>query len=132
MVPGTTSAQHGYGPRYNIAFRALFLFTLKPTTAMQKLTGKYLVVGGTVLFNAVEVLAGWANVVYLCTLGLLGAFVSYPIFLVGTSFVHYARYIGTYCWRTFHRTFHRNIPSNIPSSIPSHIPSPSGTTGDGT
>jgi hypothetical protein len=85
--------------RYNITFRALFLYTLKPQTLIEKAVGKYAVVGGTILFNSLEQYVGFANLVYLGTLALIGKFVSYPIFLVGTSFVHYTRYIVTYYWR---------------------------------
>ena len=42
---------------------------------------------------------GYSNIAYLGLLALLAAVTDYKVFLVGTSFVHYARYISTYYHR---------------------------------
>jgi hypothetical protein len=89
---------HFLNVRYNELFRALFLFTLTPKeNSFSGLVGEYAVNGGTVLYNSIDKYMGYNNLLYVGTLGAV-AFVldCYPVFLVGTSYVHYCRYISTY------------------------------------
>ena len=46
-----------------------------------------------------EAYFGYNNIAYIALLAALGAAVDYRIFLIGTSFVHYLRYISTYYHR---------------------------------
>jgi len=84
--------------RYNKAFRSLFLYTINPSGLFNKFAA-WNVVFWTKVVNFSEENIGYSNIGYLVVLGLLGALVDYRIFLVGTSFVHYVRYINTYYHR---------------------------------
>merc|ERR1711966_274094 len=83
---------------YNKAFRSLFLYTINPEGAWNQFVA-YNVVFWTKVVNWTEEQMGYSNVAYLLLLGLAGAIVDFRIFLVGTSFVHYIRYINTYYHR---------------------------------
>ena len=52
-------------------------------------------------FNKAEEYVGWNNLSYLALLVHLSVASSQPlVLLLGTSFVHYVRYIKTFYWRT--------------------------------
>uniref|UniRef100_A0A7S0Z2X0 phosphatidyl-N-methylethanolamine N-methyltransferase n=1 Tax=Hemiselmis tepida TaxID=464990 RepID=A0A7S0Z2X0_9CRYP len=84
--------------RYNKAFRALFLFTINPKTPFEHFSA-WNVVFWTKVVYAAEAYFGYNNALYISLLALLGWRFNYLIFLVGTSFVHYLRYINTYYHR---------------------------------
>eukprot|EP00287_Rhodomonas_sp_CCMP768_P006572 CAMPEP_0196737946 /NCGR_PEP_ID=MMETSP1091-20130531/15505_1 /TAXON_ID=302021 /ORGANISM="Rhodomonas sp., Strain CCMP768" /LENGTH=672 /DNA_ID=CAMNT_0042081869 /DNA_START=35 /DNA_END=2053 /DNA_ORIENTATION=+ len=84
--------------RYNKAFRSLFLYTINPDGAWNKFVA-WNVVFWTKVVNWSEENIGYSNIGYLVCLGLAAAVVDWRIFLVGTSFVHYIRYINTYYHR---------------------------------
>jgi hypothetical protein len=54
--------------------------------------------GGQVVY-VIEMYFGYSNIAYLAAMVALGCFVDYRVFLIGTSFVHYLRYINTYYHR---------------------------------
>lgn len=83
---------------YNKAFRALFLFTINPDTLWSRFSA-WNVVFWTKVVYSLEAYFGYNNIAYVALLAALGSFVDYRIFLVGTSFVHYLRYISTYYHR---------------------------------
>lgn len=83
---------------YNTLFRALFLKTLKPKTWFEDVLARFGVVGVTKLVYQVEEYVGYDNLAYLALVAFLDrcAFADLPVFLLTTSFVHYARYVLTY------------------------------------
>jgi hypothetical protein len=81
---------------YNMLFRRLFLATIRPSDPFSAALAQVGVVGGTIAYNFLWEHIGPANLVYVALMAFLGWAVDYRIFLVGTSFVHYFRYIGTY------------------------------------
>jgi len=83
---------------YNKAFRALFLFTINPESTWAKFSA-WNVVFWTKVVYVLEAYFGYNNIAYIALLAALGAAVDYRIFLIGTSFVHYLRYISTYYHR---------------------------------
>lgn len=85
---------------YNQLFRLLFVSTITPETALEKF-GAWNVVFWTHAFNKAEEYVGWNNLSYLALLVHLSVASSQPlVLLLGTSFVHYVRYIKTFYWRT--------------------------------
>lgn len=81
---------------YNQNFRALFLATIEPGTLLAKFMAWW-VRAGTAIFNSIEGVLGWANLSYLLGLALLALVArTYTVFFVGTSFMHYLVYMGTY------------------------------------
>jgi len=81
---------------YNRAFRTLFLVTMHPKTAWDRVLA-FNVVFNTHLFNTVETWIGLRNVVFLVFCFTLWYCTGcYEWFLWITSFVHYPRYISTY------------------------------------
>jgi len=91
-----------FNTRYNELFRALFLYTLTPKEGgFSGLVGEYAVNGGTVLYNSVEKFCGYNNLLYCAALGVASnALGDYRLFLIGTSYTHYCRYISTYYVRS--------------------------------
>ena len=88
---------HWLSTKYNEAFRALFLATIKPEGLWNKFVADVGVNGATVAYNAMEKYCGFGNIVAYATLGALAANLrSYPVFLYATQFLHYLRYISTY------------------------------------
>eukprot|EP00752_Nemacystus_decipiens_P018312 g16428.t1 len=83
---------------YNILFRSLFLFTLTPSGVSSRVMA-FLVVNVTILYRA-AIETGFQNILYVAALFAAGRLVHPVVFLVGTSFVHYPRYMSTY----FHRS----------------------------
>ncbi|KAJ9461458.1 hypothetical protein DIPPA_27280 [Diplonema papillatum] len=97
--------------QYDILARNLFLYTIKPTTFMQKLSARIGVLFTTYLFDRFEHFLGVHNVLralaifaacYFVDLKLSGArntqFLTY--FWYATSFIHYMTYIATYYYRS--------------------------------
>ena len=83
--------------KYDHLFRRLFLFTINPDSILNKLFTMIGVILTTVLYNSVEVYFGYNNILYCLYLYFLSHIHNnYGIFLYGTSFVHYIRYISTY------------------------------------
>jgi len=87
---------HWLSTKYNEAFRALFLATIAPQSAFEKLVADLGVNGTTVAYNAVEKYLGFGNVCFYVALALVARQTSYDVFLYGTQYLHYLRYIGTY------------------------------------
>ena len=82
------------------AFRALFLATIKPQSALEKLLADVGVNGTTVAYNALEKYVGFSNLASYGTLAAVAyAVESYALFLYGTQFLHYLRYMSTYYTR---------------------------------
>lgn len=79
--------------------RNLFLSTLTPSTAWEKLKAN-VVVSTTKLFDGVTRHVGWGNLLYVLLLGLASlATGSLLPLLVGASFVHYLLYLGVFEYR---------------------------------
>lgn len=93
-------ALHWLTVKYNEAFRALFLFTLTPTSGWSSFVGEYLVNGFTKIWNFIHTKVGLENIFYLCAISVVG-YVSgcRTFFLLGSNYVHYFRYITTYYFR---------------------------------
>jgi len=84
--------------RYNRAFRSLFLYTINPEGIMKKFAAWNVVFWTKVVYQLEEKM-GYSNIGYFAVLGLIAAFTDYKVFLIGTSFIHYCRYITTYYHR---------------------------------
>jgi len=84
--------------RYNRAFRSLFLYTIDPNGAFNRFAA-WNVIFWTKVVHQLEEKFGYANIGYMAILATLSAFTDYKVFLIGTSFVHYCRYINTYYHR---------------------------------
>jgi len=87
---------HWLSTKYNEAFRALFLATIAPQSKFEKFVADLGVNGTTVAYNAVEKYVGFGNVCFYAALALLSSVTSYDVFLYGTQYLHYLRYICTY------------------------------------
>ena len=86
--------------RYNANFRNLFLFTIDPNSMFARVSALSVLVG-TFIFNRIEMMVGWSNILYLLTAAAVALVTrSYTPFFYMTSFVHYAVYAGTYHQRT--------------------------------
>jgi len=84
--------------RYNRAFRSLFLYTINPDGAFNKFAA-WNVIFWTKVVHQLEEKVGYSNIGYFAILGVVAALTDYKVFLIGTSFVHYCRYIATYYYR---------------------------------
>jgi hypothetical protein len=84
--------------RYNRAFRSLFLYTINPNGAFNRFAA-WNVIFWTKVVHQLEEKFGYSNIGYLVILAAVAAFTDYKVFLIGTSFVHYCRYINTYYFR---------------------------------
>lgn len=90
---------HWANVQYNKGFRALFLKTINPQTPYEHFLA-WNVVTNTFLFHNLETLIGLRNLIYVTFLLGLWHFTGYyEWFLIGTSYVHYIRYISTYYFR---------------------------------
>ncbi|KAH8055757.1 phospholipid methyltransferase [Aureococcus anophagefferens] len=79
---------HWLSTKYNEAFRALFLATIKPQSALEKLLADVGVNGTTVAYNALEKYVGFSNLASYGTLAAVAyAVESYALFLYGTQFL---------------------------------------------
>ena len=84
--------------RYNRAFRSLFLYTINPNGAFNRFAA-WNVIFWTKVVHQLEEKFGYANIGYLAILATVAACTDYKVFLLGSSFVHYCRYINTYYHR---------------------------------
>ncbi|KAJ1458877.1 hypothetical protein M885DRAFT_512757 [Pelagophyceae sp. CCMP2097] len=83
--------------KYNEVFRALFLATIAPTSAFDKFLADFGVNGFTVLYNLVEKYVGYANASFYFALAFFALSMgNYDLFLYGTQFLHYGKYMHTY------------------------------------
>jgi len=87
---------HWLNVRYNMAFRALFLKTIKPETLYEHFLA-FQVNFNTVLFDRIESILGQRSIFYLAFAGALWWTTgNYEVFFYMTSFAHYIRYITTF------------------------------------
>ena len=84
--------------RYNRAFRSLFLYTINPNGAFNRFAA-WNVIFWTKVVHQLEEKFGYSNIAYFAVLAAIAGMTDYKVFLVGTSFVHYSRYITTYYHR---------------------------------
>ncbi|EDQ86350.1 uncharacterized protein MONBRDRAFT_33820 [Monosiga brevicollis MX1] len=87
---------------YNMCFRALFLATIKPPETPLEILSGQVVVQMTRLVNAFQRFVGFPNALYLGVLAYLASpygLNCYTLFLAGTAWIHYLRYIATFYWR---------------------------------
>eukprot|EP01064_Diplonema_japonicum_P015720 TRINITY_DN2352_c0_g1_i1.p1 TRINITY_DN2352_c0_g1~~TRINITY_DN2352_c0_g1_i1.p1 ORF type:complete len:578 (+),score=115.32 TRINITY_DN2352_c0_g1_i1:75-1808(+) len=82
--------------QYDIIARNLFLYTIKPTTFLQKLSSQIGVLCTTYVVERFEAAVGVHNVLKVLA---LHAILPGSVFLYCTSFVHYNMYIATYYYR---------------------------------
>jgi len=96
---------------YNTRARQLFLDTITPDSFAAR-TQAAAIVWTTRCFEFIVRRVGWSNLAYVTLIALVSTLVGRPqIFLLGTSFVHYLMYIGTFAERgrvAFGR-FRRNV-----------------------
>lgn len=91
--------------RYDVIARGAFLKSLRPATIVERALAAFIMVC-TRTYNILGTHLGGNNLAYLATLAVLDHFLAAPIFLLGTSFVHYLLYFATYYARdgvSFHR-----------------------------
>jgi len=84
--------------RYNKLFRSLFLYTINPKGLFNRFAA-WNVVFWTKVVHQIEEKVGYCNIGYIAALAVVSFFTTYKVFLVGTSFIHYLRYINTYYHR---------------------------------
>lgn len=81
---------------YDIRARNLFLQTINPNRWFARVQAQW-VLAWTKIFELTVRFVGWTNLAYVAVLAIVALLVRDPRwFLVGTSFVHYAIYVGTY------------------------------------
>lgn len=79
---------------YNKIFRGLFLFTLNPRSKCRAYLAKYMVLS-TQIYHDIEFYIGYNNIHYLLLLVYVSSNLHTNVFLFGSSFVHYLRWIDT-------------------------------------
>jgi hypothetical protein len=79
--------------KYNKSFRNLFLFTLTTNSAYQRTVAKGMILF-TKIFHDIEFYIGYNNISYVLLLYIL-SIDNYYIFLFGSSFIHYLRWIDS-------------------------------------
>jgi len=81
--------------KYNLNARALFLATIAPGSITARASA-LMVLGTTWLTEKTETYLGLNNLFYVLFLGILSYIVHPLLFVIGTSYLHYVIYIGTY------------------------------------
>lgn len=79
---------------YNKVFRDLFLFTLKPQSKCTTYLAKLMILS-TQVYHDIEFYIGNYNIQYVSLLFYIASKTDSDVFLFGTSFVHYLRWIDT-------------------------------------
>jgi hypothetical protein len=79
---------------YNKLFRDLFLFTLNPQNRFIKYLANVMIIS-TKVYHDIEYYIGNNNIQFLIILYYVSININYNIFLFGSSFVHYLRWIDT-------------------------------------
>lgn len=79
---------------YNRLFRDLFLFTLTPQCKYTKYLANIMIMF-TMAYHNIEFYIGYNNIQYTILLQYISCNIHYSIFLFGTSFIHYIRWIDT-------------------------------------
>ena len=85
---------------YDIKARNLFLATINPDSAWSQIKAKWVLMWTKIFELAVRHI-GWTNLAYIVVALMLSlAFGDSRVFLIATSFIHYAIYMGTFQERT--------------------------------
>jgi len=93
---------------YNKLFRNLFLFTLIPQSKYTTYLAKYMVLS-TQAYHDIEFYIGYNNIQYLLLLTYISSNLHQNVFLFGSSFVHYLRWIDTeYYGSNYNNIFRRD------------------------
>lgn len=79
---------------YNKLFRDLFLFTIKPQSKFTKCLANIMVFS-TKVYHDIEYYIGNNNIQYISLLYYVSLNTHYNVFLFGSSFIHYLRWIDT-------------------------------------
>jgi hypothetical protein len=79
---------------YNKVFRDLFLFTLKPQSKRTTYVAKLMILS-TRVYHDIEFYIGNNNIQYVSLLLYIASKTHWNVFLFGSSFVHYFRWIDT-------------------------------------
>lgn len=79
---------------YNKLFRDLFLFTIKPQSKSTKCLANIMVLS-TKVYHDIEYYIGNNNIQYISLLYYVSLNTHYNVFLFGSSFIHYLRWIDT-------------------------------------
>jgi hypothetical protein len=79
---------------YNKLFRDLFLFTLKPRHKSTTYLAKLMIIT-TQVYHDIEFYIGNNNIQYISLLLYIASKTDWNVFLFGSSFVHYLRWIDT-------------------------------------
>jgi len=87
--------------KYDIFARYLFISTLKPTTYVEKALSRFILFCTNFTFAVVQYGGGASVINFVMFLALVSSLIpiEFPLFMYGTSFVHYAIYICTYYHR---------------------------------
>jgi len=84
--------------RYDVVARKLFLKTLRPERIVERLLARIILLS-TKAYRFIAEHIGGSSVAYLAFLFLADRLLSLPIFLYGSSFIHYLLYIAVYSTR---------------------------------
>jgi len=79
---------------YNKLFRDLFLFTLKPQSKSTKCLANIMILS-TKVYHDIEYYIGNNNIQYISLLYYVSLNTHYNVFVFGSSFIHYLRWIDT-------------------------------------
>jgi hypothetical protein len=79
---------------YNKLFRDLFLLTIRPRNKYTRYLAKLMIIS-TQVYHDIEFYIGNNNIQYLLTLYYISSNLHSNVFLFGSSFVHYLRWIDT-------------------------------------
>lgn len=79
---------------YNRLFRDLFLLTISPRNKCTRYLGKLMILS-THIYHDIEFYIGYNNIEYLLILYYISSNLHANLFLFGSSFVHYLRWIDT-------------------------------------
>jgi hypothetical protein len=82
---------------YNKLFRDLFLFTIAPKNNYTKYLANTMILS-TKVYHDIEYYIGNNNIQYLAYLYYMSLNTHYCVFLYGSSFVHYLKWVDTFCY----------------------------------
>jgi len=82
---------------YNKLFRDLFLFTIAPKSGCIKYLANTMILS-TKVYHDIEYYIGNNNIQYLTYLYYMSLNTHHCVFLYGSSFVHYLKWVDTFCY----------------------------------
>lgn len=79
---------------YDKCFRNLFLFTLISNKLYKKYLS-YIMIYSTLTYHNIEYYIGYNNISFLTLLYIISCYTNYNVFLFGSSYIHYFRWINS-------------------------------------